>query len=141
MPGCTLSAHRVVRDKLKASKYWETVKQDQSLHSLISQVERICVGFNGHKQDVFNLIQALKTLFLYTQGDKESIQEYGCNFRSLWDTVEAFGGSPGIHKGLTVMLLTPETSIGGVPLAAEQKKAEEDSSEAVKAALLISGAD
>ena len=55
--------------------------------------------------------------------------------------VEAFGGSPGIHKGLTDALLTPVTSIGSVPLAAEQKKAEEDSSEAVKAALLISGAD
>ena len=31
--------------------------------------------------------------------------------------------------------------MGGVPLAAQQKKAGEDSSEAVKAALLISGAD
>jgi hypothetical protein len=121
-----------VRDKLKASKDWETLEQEQSLHDLISQVERICVGFNDHKQDVFNLVQALKTLFLYTQGDKESMQEYGCNFRSLWDTVEAFGGSPGIHKGLTDALLTPVTSIGGVPLAPEQKKAEEDSSEAVR---------
>ena len=71
------------------------------LYDLISQVERICVGFNDHKQDVFNLVQALKTLFLYTQGNEESIQEYGHNFRSMWDMVEAFGGSPGIHKGLT----------------------------------------
>ena len=90
-----------VRDKRKASKDWETVEQEQSLHDLISQVERICVGFNDHKQDVFNLVQALKTLFLYTQGNEESIQEYGHNFRSMWDMVEAFGGSPGIHKGLT----------------------------------------
>ena len=130
-----------VRDKLKASKDWETVKQEQLLHDLISQVERICVGFDDHKQDVFNLVQALKTLFLYTQGDKETMQEYGCNFRSLWDMVETFGGSPGIHKGLPDALLTPVTSIGGVPSAAEQKKAEEDSSKAFKAALLISGAD
>ena len=130
-----------VRDKLKASKDWETVEQEQSLHDLISQVERTCVEFNDHKQDVFNLVQALKTLFLYTQGDKKSMQEYGRNFRSLWDTVEAFGGSLGIHKGLTDALLMPVTSMGGVPSAAEQKKAEEDSSEAVKAALLISGAD
>jgi hypothetical protein len=72
-----------VRDKLKPSKDWETVEQEQSLHDLIFQVERICVGFNHHKQDVFNLVQALKTLFLYTQGDNESMQEYGHNFRSL----------------------------------------------------------
>ena len=39
-------------------------------------------------------------LFLYTQGKKETVEEYGPNFKSLWDTVEAFEGSPGIHKGL-----------------------------------------
>jgi len=130
-----------VRDKLKASKDWATIEQEQSLHDLVTQVEKICVGFDDHKQDVFNLVQALKTLFLYTQGEKESVEEYGRNFRSLWDTVEAFGGSPGVHKGLTDALLTQITSAVGNPMAAQQKKAEEDSSEAVKAALLISGAD
>ena len=69
------------------------------------------------------------------------MEEYGRNFRSLWDTVEAFGELPGIHKGLTDALLTQVTSMGGVLLAAQQKKAGEDSSEAVKAALLNSGAD
>ncbi len=55
-----------VRDKLKASKDWEAIQQEQLLHDLISQVEKICVGFDNHKQDVYNLVQALKTLFLYT---------------------------------------------------------------------------
>ena len=86
-------------------------------------------------------MQALKTLFFYAQGKKESMEEYGQNFRSLWDMVEAFGGSPGVHKGLMDALLTQITSAGGNPMAAQQKKEEEDSSEAVKAALLISGAD
>ena len=130
-----------VRDKLKVSKNWLTIKQQQLLHNLVTQVEKICVGFDDHKQDVFNLVQALKTLFLYAQGEKESVEEYGRNFRSLWDTVEAFGGSPGIHKGLMDALLTPITSAGENPTAGQQQKAEEDSSEAVKAALIISGAD
>jgi hypothetical protein len=64
-----------VRDKLKTLKDWETIQQEQSLHDLISQVEKICVGFDDHKQDVYNLVQALKTLFLYTQSEKESIEE------------------------------------------------------------------
>jgi hypothetical protein len=72
-----------VRDKLEASKDWETIQQEQSLHDLISQVERICVRFDNHKQDIFNLVQALKMLFLYTQGNTESMEEYGRNFRSL----------------------------------------------------------
>jgi len=64
-----------VRDKLKASKDWSTIEQEQSLHDLVTQVEKISVGFNDHKQDVFNLVQALKTLFLYAQGEKESVEE------------------------------------------------------------------
>ncbi len=44
-------------------------------------------------------------LFLYTQGEKEGVDKYSCNFKSLWDTVEAFGGSPGVHKGLVDAVL------------------------------------
>jgi hypothetical protein len=90
---------QAVQDKLEATDGWDRTQRDQSLHKLIHKIERICVGFDDHKQEVFNLVQALKTLFLFTQGDKDTVAEYGRNFRSLWDTVEAFGGSPGIHKG------------------------------------------
>jgi hypothetical protein len=89
-----------VRDKLEASDDWERTQREQSLHDLIGKIERICVGFDDHKQEIFNLVQALKTLFLYTQTDKETVEEYSRNFKSLWDTVEAFGGSPGLHRGL-----------------------------------------
>ena len=81
-----------VRDKLEASNEWDRVQREQSLHDLISKIERICVGFDNHKQEVFNLVQVLKTLFLYTQTEKESVDKYARNFKSLWDTVEAFGG-------------------------------------------------
>jgi hypothetical protein len=96
-----------VRDKLEASDEWDRVQREQSLHNLNSKIERICVGFDDHKQEqeVFNLVQALKTLFLYTQTEKESVDEYTRNFKSLWDTLEAFGGSPGIYQGLVKGLL------------------------------------
>ncbi len=45
-------------------------------------------------------MQALKTLFLHTQGERESVEEYSRNFKSLWDKVEAFKGFPGMQKGL-----------------------------------------
>jgi hypothetical protein len=95
-----------VRGKLEASDDWDKTQREQSLHNLISKIKRIYVGFDNHKQEVFNLVQALKTLFLYTQTDRESVDEYAHNFKSLWDTVKAFGGSPGIHKGLVKGLLT-----------------------------------
>ena len=82
-----------VWDKLKASNDWDDkIQKAQSLHELIAKVEKIGVGFADHKQEVFNLVQSLKTLFLYTQSEKDTVEEYGCNFRSLWDTVEVFSG-------------------------------------------------
>jgi hypothetical protein len=118
-------------------------QRDQSLHKLISKIERICVGFDYHKQEVFNLVQALKTLFLYSQSDKETVEEYSRNFRSLWDTMEAFRGLPGTHKGITDGMLQDPDRVADVnrPTNEERRKAEKDGSEAVKAALLISGAD
>ena len=132
-----------VKDKLEGTEDWESTQRDQSLHELINKIERICVGFDDHKQEVFNLVQALKTLFLYSQTDKETVEQYGRNFRALWETVEAFGGSPGIHNGMIESMLKDTTRVANTtkPTAAERKKAEEDASEAVKAALLISGAD
>ena len=65
-----------VCNKLDASNDWERTQREQSLHELISKIERICVGFDDHKQEIFNLIQALKTLFLYTQTNKETVEEY-----------------------------------------------------------------
>ncbi len=62
-----------VKDKLKATNDWECIQQDQCLHELIQKVKQTCVGFDNHKQEVFNLVQALKMLFLYTQGEKNGV--------------------------------------------------------------------
>ena len=123
-----------VQDKLKSSDDWERIQKAQSLHELIAKIEKICVGSDNYKQGVFNLVQSLK------RSDKETVEEYGRNFRSLWDTVEEFGGSPGVHEGLVLGIL--RNSMRGVtPTAQERSDAEEASSEAVKAALLISSED
>jgi len=128
-----------VRDKLKATRDWETVQATQSLDELIRRIEKICVGFDDHKQSVFTLVQSLKTLFLHSQSEKESVEEYARNFRSLWDTVEAFGGSPGIHQGL----VNAELKRWGLtnPNDDQIEATENVAIEQVKAALLISGAD
>jgi hypothetical protein len=81
-----------VRDKLKSAKNWEVTEKEQSLHVLISEVEKICVGFDHHKQEVFNLVQALRALFLYTQNEKDTVEEYGAEFK------EPVGHSGGIWR-------------------------------------------
>ncbi len=41
---------------MKATKDWETVEKEQSLHELIGRIERMCVGFDDHWQSVYNLV-------------------------------------------------------------------------------------
>ncbi len=62
---------REVCNKLENTVNWDKTQKEQSLHKLIQKIERMCVGFNNHKQVVFNLVQSLKTLFLYTQSKKD----------------------------------------------------------------------
>ncbi len=128
-----------VRDKLKATKDWEIVNGSQSLHDLIRWIEKICVGFDDHKQLSFNRVQSLKTLYLYTQTEKESVEEYARNFRSLWNTVEAFGVSPGIHEGMVEAELSRRQI--AAPDATQLKEARAVASKQVKAVMLISRAD
>ena len=132
-----------VKDKLKGTDDWESIQKDQSLHNLVNKIKMICVRFDDHKQEVFNLVQALKTLFLYSQTDKATVKQYRQNFHALWEMVEAFGGSPGIHQGMINGILKDPARVANTsrPMDAEKKRAEEDATKAVKAALLISGAD
>jgi hypothetical protein len=125
-----------VQDKLKTTKDWETVQKEQLLSNLFMKIKKICIGFDDHKQLVFNLVQSLKMLFLYTQVEKDSAEVYTRNFQSLWDMVEAFRGSPGIHKGLVDAELATKNITN--PLPAQTKATQEVASEAVKVALLIS---
>ena len=123
---------------------WETVQTDQFLHQLILKIERICVGFDDHKQEVYNLVQAMNTLFLYTQTEKESVEDYSCNLTSLWDTAKAFGKSPRIHRGLVGGWLPAKprciADLNNIT-DVERAEAETKTSDAVKAAIIISGAD
>jgi hypothetical protein len=132
-----------MKEKLEASRDWERIQSKQSLHELIQKIKRVCVGFNDCKQEVFNLVQVLKMLFLYTQNKKHGVKEYGRNFCSLWNTVKVFGGNQCIHKGMVGAMLQDPKRVANItnPMANEIKKVHVEASEAVKAALLISGAD
>jgi hypothetical protein len=65
------------------------------------------------------------------------VEDYTRNFHSLWDTVEAFGGSPGIQDGLVEAELARRNIT--TPTPTQLSEAEDVSIEQVKAAMLISG--
>ena len=71
-----------IKTKLESSVSWESTQSGQLLHKLVANIERICVGFDNHKQEVYRLIQTRKSLMLYTQAESESTDEYIQNFKS-----------------------------------------------------------
>ena len=86
----------------------------------------------------------MKTLFLYTQTDTQSVEDYSRNLTSLWDTSETFGASPRIHRGLVEgWLLAKPGRIANINniTDSERSEAKTETSDEVKAALLISGSN
>ena len=67
-----------VRNKLELVNNWNMIQQEQSLHELITKIKNVCFGFDDNKQEVFNLMQLLKTLFLYMQSKKDRVEEAWC---------------------------------------------------------------
>jgi hypothetical protein len=117
-----------VKEKLESTEDWEATLKNQSLHNLIQKIERICMGFYDHKQEVFNLVQALRALFLYTQSKKETVED---------------GETPGLHRGMIEALARNPKKVADPNnlMTDEIAKLENKVNEAVKAALLISGTD
>ena len=72
------------------------------------------------------------------------MEYYSCNPTILWDTAEAFGAYPGIHRGFVEGWLIAEpgriANINNITNA-ERSEAETETLDAVKAALLIRGSD
>jgi len=132
-----------VKDKFEVSEGWTETQAIQSIQELVRIIEQICVGFDDYKEEVHNLVKAPQTLFIYSQKESETVEEFLLNLTSLWDMAEAFGASPGIHKGLVNSLLTTpgRVVIPNTIMDAESELAEAETSEAVNAAVMISVAD
>ncbi len=88
-----------VQDKLESSDNWETMQGKQSLHELIQKIEHICMGFDNHKQEVFNLVQSLKTLFLYTTYCEAHEKSLPSNLMEPWTHETAALGPTGNLQG------------------------------------------
>ena len=80
---------------------------------------------------------------LYSQGEKDTVDLYIQSFKSHWDMCLAFGVSPGIHKGLVNnMLTTADWMVDHANVTADERtRAVRETTELVKAAMVISGAD
>ena len=61
-----------VKSRLETTDDWTNIECDQSLHELINAMQKICVGHDDTNQDMYNVVQACKNMFLFKQDDGTS---------------------------------------------------------------------
>ena len=130
-----------VKSKLEASANWGQIEADQSLHDLINAIEKICVGHDDTNQDMYNAVQACKNIFLFRQEDGPSTEDYLRDYKSYWDTCEAYKAEPAHHPQIVKMRLNEIASNPMAPTNIEKAQAESGIKEEFMAGLLISSAN
>ena len=125
---------------LKTVDKWDTIKSDCSLHDLIKAIQKICVGHDDTNQDMYNVVQACKNMFLFRQDDTTSTEDYVRDFKSYWDTCEAYKAEPAYHPKL-IKARAEEITTGPAPTPTDITDAEKQIREEFMAGLLISSAN
>ena len=129
-----------VKSQLKTTENWETIEDDQSLHLLIKVIQKICMGHDDTNQDMYNVVQACKNMFLFQQNDETSTEDYVRDFKSYWDTCEAYQTEPSNHPKL-IEVSVEDIRAGTTATSAEKTKAKLEIKEEFMAGLLTSSAN
>ena len=80
-------------------------------------------------------------MFLFRQSDEALIEDYLQDFKSYWDTCEAYKAEPASHPKLIQARLVEIAADGTRPTAAEKTKAELEIKDEFMAGLVISSAN
>jgi hypothetical protein len=86
-------------------------------------------------------VQACKNIFLFRQDDGTSTEDYLRDFKSYWDTCEAYKAAPAHHPQLIKMRLDEIASDPLAPSDNEKTRAESEIKEEFMAGLMISSAN
>ena len=131
---------KAVKFRLKTADNWDTIKDDQSLHLLIKAIQKICVDHNDTNQDMYNVVQACKHMFLFQQDNDTPTEDYIRDFKSYWDTCEAYQAEPANHPKLIKARLE-DLMVGTTATLGEKTKAELQIKDEFMTGLLISSAN
>ena len=120
---------------------WDRIDCDQSVQDLMKAIQKICVGHGETNQDMYNIVQGCKNMFLFRQDDGMSTEDYVRDFKSYWDTHEAYKADPAFHPKLAKARLDDIAADADHPTADERSKAELEIKEEIMAGLVISSAN
>ena len=55
---------KAVKIRLETVDEWDRIDCDQSVHDLVKAIQKICVSHDDTNQDMYNVVQACKNMFL-----------------------------------------------------------------------------
>ena len=99
------------------------------------------MGHDDTNQDIYNMVQACKNMFLFRQDNGTSTENYVRNFKSYWDTCETYKAEPAYHPKLVKARLDEIATSAYQPTADEKAQAELEIKEEFIAGLVISSAN
>ena len=103
-------------------------------------IQTICIGHDDTNQDMYNVVQACKNTFLFRQNDETSTKDYIKDFKSYWDTCEAYQAEPSNHPKLIKVRLE-DIMAGTTATLAEKTKAKLQIKDEFMAGLVIGSAN
>jgi len=71
-----------VKSRIKTGDDWDRIDCNQSVQGLIKAIQKIYVGHDDTNQDMCNVVQVCKNMFLFRQDDGTSTEDYVRDFKS-----------------------------------------------------------
>ena len=90
-----------MRSKLKSMNGWASAKVNQDGIELINMIRSISNQYEDSEQGVMTILKSENCMFLTYQTPDMSNTEYLDQFKACVDFIEAYGGTPGSHPGIT----------------------------------------
>ena len=113
--------------QFKLMNGWGRAEVTQDGIALIKMTRSISNQHDGSKHGVMEIVQSDKRIFLTYQTPDLSNTEYLDQFKACVDIIEAYGGTPGAHPGLTkdVLAEMPRLDMSTYPseVTSDQSKA------------------
>jgi len=130
-----------VKTRLETVDGWDRIDCDQSVYDLVKAIQKICVGHDDTNQDMYNVVQACKNMFLFRQSDEALTKDYLRDFKSYWDTCEMYKAEPVSYPKLVQARLDEIAVNIALPSADEKSKTELEIKDEFMAGLVISSAN
>jgi len=138
-----------VQGRIKGMDDYPTLEASRDPVDLIKKIHQVCCGADAHRQPIYAMVQTVKALATFFQGNRQSNEDYKEKFDAHWSVVEQLGGNLVNHTEFIderaaeiaqEAMARDATRTDANPTDAEMECARNEIAAEVKAAFMLSGA-